>query len=266
MNKSLVQQQFGAHAASYATSPVHAKGASLGRLVALVAPQRHWHGLDVATGAGHTAIAFGPHVAAMIASDLTEEMLQETAKAAACKGLSNVETVRADAEDLPFADARFDLVSCRIAAHHFPDVAAFVAEAWRVLAPGGTLALVDNISPDSESTPGFSEAELQDAALVYNAFEKLRDASHCRCLGMVEWSALLRGQGFEVVHTERLPKAMEFDPWVERMGCAASARTRLRDMLSDASAALKAFLKPQIVDQALWFVLDEAVIVARKPG
>ena len=60
MNKSLVQQQFGAHAAAYATSSVHAKGASLGRLVELVRPQPSWQALDVATGAGHTAAAFAP--------------------------------------------------------------------------------------------------------------------------------------------------------------------------------------------------------------
>ena len=63
MTKDLVQQQFGAHAAAYATSTVHAKGASLGRLVELVKPQPQWQALDIATGAGHTAAAFAPHVA-----------------------------------------------------------------------------------------------------------------------------------------------------------------------------------------------------------
>jgi hypothetical protein len=79
MTKSLVQQQFGAHAAAYATSAVHAKGASLARLVELVKPERHWQALDVATGAGHTAAAFAPHVARVIASDLTEEMCAKPA-------------------------------------------------------------------------------------------------------------------------------------------------------------------------------------------
>ena len=91
MTKSLVQQQFGAHAAAYATSIVHAKGASLGRLVELVKPEPHWQALDVATGAGHTAAAFAPHVARVIASDLTEEMLQEAGKLAAAKGFANMD-------------------------------------------------------------------------------------------------------------------------------------------------------------------------------
>jgi ubiquinone/menaquinone biosynthesis C-methylase UbiE len=266
MTKSLVQQQFGAHAAAYATSSVHAKGASLARLVELVKPQTSWAALDIATGAGHTAAAFAPHVARVVASDLTEEMLEQAAKLAAEKGLANMATARADAEALPFPDAGFDLVTCRIAAHHFPDVATFVAEVWRTLKAGGTFALVDNIAPDAQSTPGFSNAELRDAAVTYNAFEKIRDPSHGRCLGMAEWSDVLADTGFEVLHKERLPKDMEFGPWVERMGTDAATVDRLRSMLTDGSPALKAFLKPRLEDGRLWFTLDEAIVIARKPA
>jgi len=264
MNKSLVQRQFGAHAQLYATSPVHAKGASLGRLIELVQPQRHWQALDVATGAGHTALAFAPHLASVVASDLTEEMVQEAAKLAAAKGCSNVRTAHADAEALPFPDGGFDLVTCRVAAHHFADVAAFVAEAFRVLRPGGTLALVDNIAPDAESAAGFSAAELGEAARAYNAFEKLRDPSHGRCLSMAEWAELLRRSGFVMQHEERLSKGMEFTPWVQRMGCDAATIERLRAMLGE-TAALTAFLKPQWEGGELWFTLDEAIIIASKP-
>jgi ubiquinone/menaquinone biosynthesis C-methylase UbiE len=266
MTKSLVQQQFGAHAAAYATSTVHAKGASLGRLVELVAPAPHWQALDIATGAGHTAAAFAPHVTRVIASDLTQEMLREAAKLAASKGLANMETARADAEALPFEDARFDLITCRIAPHHFPDIAAFVGEAWRTLKPGGVFAVVDNIAPDNESTPGYTDADLSDAALAYNAFEKLRDPSHGRCLGMAEWSDVLAERGFNVVAKERLPKDMEFQPWAERMGCDPATVSRLREMLTAGTPALKAFLRPREEAGKLWFTLDEAILIARKPA
>lgn len=265
MTKSLVQQQFGAHAAAYATSPVHAKGASLARVVELVQPQRDWQALDIATGAGHTAAAFAPHVAHVIASDITDEMLEEARKLAVARGLGNMETAVADAEALPFADARFDLVTCRIAAHHFPDVARFVREVKRVLKAGGAFALVDNISPDALSTPGFSDAELSDAASAYNAFEKLRDPSHGRCLGLAEWGALIAATGLKVLHQEILPKkAMEFAPWAARMDADAATVARLRATLEDGTPALKAFLKPRVDDGALWFSLDEAIVIARK--
>jgi ubiquinone/menaquinone biosynthesis C-methylase UbiE len=266
MSKSLVEQQFGAHAEAYATSTVHAKGASLARLVELVRPQKDWQALDIATGGGHTAAAFAPHVAQVIASDLTPEMLQVAAKLAAAKGFANMTTQRADAEALPFEDARFDLVTSRIAPHHFPNVPTFVGEAWRVLKSSGTFAVVDNISPDAESTPGFTSGELRDAALTYNAFEKIRDPSHGRCLGMAEWTEIMTDTGFEVMHKERLPKDMEFQPWAERMGCDSATIDRLRAMLKDAAPALTAFLKPRLEDGGLWFTLDEAIVIARKPA
>ena len=73
--KARVQAQFGANAAMYGDSPVHAKGASLARVVDLVQPRATWRALDVATGGGHMALAVAPHVAAVVASDLTPQML-----------------------------------------------------------------------------------------------------------------------------------------------------------------------------------------------
>ena len=265
MTKSLIQQQFGAHAAAYATSSVHAKGASLGRLVELVQPQRHWRVLDIATGAGHTAAAFAPHVEGVIASDITREMLDEARKLAAGKGLANMEVAVADAEALPFEDARFDLVACRIAAHHFGDIPLFVGEVRRVLKRSGTFALVDNIAPDARSTPGFSDADLREAALTHNTFEKLRDPSHGRCLGLAEWTEVIADAVLDLVHSERLPKDMEFAPWAERMSDGPATVERLRTMLTEGSPALKAFLRPRLEAGKLWFTLDEAILIARKP-
>lgn len=264
MSKELVQKQFGAHAAAYATSQVHAKGASLARLVELVEPDKTWRALDIATGAGHTAAAFAPHVAHVIASDITQEMLAEAGKLAQSRGLANMETAEADAEALPFADAAFELVTSRIAPHHFPDPQKFVAEVARVLAKGGTFALVDNIAPDAQSTPGFTDGELATAAETYNAFEKLRDPSHVRCLGMGEWARLMTANGLHVAHAERIPKDMAFDPWARRLGCDEATVARLRDMIATATPALSAFLKPREPDGDLWFTLDEAILVGRK--
>ena len=267
MSKSLVQQQFGANAANYLTSSVHAKGASLARLVELVQPGKDWVALDIATGAGHTAAAFAPHVARVVASDLTPEMLVQVRKLATEKGFSNMETAIADAESLPFPDASFDLVTCRIAPHHFPDVAMFLAESFRVLKPGGIFALVDNVSPDPETTPGYSKSELRDAAIAYNAFEKIRDPSHGRALATAEWLELIAETGFKLKHHEHAPKAMDFASWVKTMQVPAETVPRLQAMLDDASPALKAFLKPgpyEVNGGRLGFTLDELIAVAAK--
>lgn len=263
MVKGLVQEKFGAAAADYAASTVHAHGPSLARAVELVAPRSDWRALDVATGGGHMASAFAPHVAHVVASDITAEMLVEAAKVADSKGLRNVEVAHAEAGAMPFADNRFELVTCRLAAHHFPDAGAFVVEAWRVLRPGGVLALVDNISPDAELAPRASEAALRAAAVAYNDFEKLRDPSHGRCLGLGEWRALLEGAGFVVQHAEHIDQEIAFGPWAQRMRCDEATIDRLQAMLNE--EPLRSFLRPYVGEEGLSFTLQEAIIVARRP-
>ena len=264
MSKSLVQAQFGANAANYASSAVHATGASLARLVELVGPRSTWAALDIATGAGHTAAAFAPHVASVIASDLTPQMLLEAAKLATAKGFANMTTAPADAEALPFADAAFDLVTCRIAPHHFPDIPTFVSEAQRVLRPGGTFALVDNVAPDAATTPDFSKAELRDADLTYNAFEKIRDPSHGRALTTGAWLEIAADSGLEIVHTEHQLKAMDFDTWCRTMAVPSDQVPRLAAMLREAKPALAAFLRPTETDGHLAFTLAELILIAKK--
>ena len=253
MTKKLVQGQFGANAAAYVTSRVHAKGASLGRLVTLARPQPNWRVLDVATGAGHTELAFAPHVAEVVATDITPQMLQETAVLAQSRRVTNLQTEPADAENLPFAAETFDLVTCRIAPHHFPDVPRFVAEAARVLRPGGLLAVADNVVPDGA------------AGAYVNAFEKLRDPGHGRCLTITEWTAAYEAAGFAVTHTETLWKRMEFDPWARRLTDDAALVAQVRDMLLAASGEAREFLQPEN-GAKLTFRLQEGIFIGRKEG
>jgi ubiquinone/menaquinone biosynthesis C-methylase UbiE len=264
MSKELVQKLFGANAANYVVSDVHAKGASLARLVEIVAPKPDWQGLDIATGGGHTALVFAPHVQRMIASDLTREMLDQVDKQVAEKGLGNVETKEADAENLPFEDASFDLVTCRIAPHHFPDIPKFVAEVHRVLKRGGVFALVDNAAPDEVTNPGFSEAELADAAATYNTFEKIRDPSHGRAWTAGEWLSCIDDAGFEIQHTEILPKKMVFDTWIKNMSVPAEKVPGLEKMLADAKPAFAAYIQRREDDKGLGFTIAELMVVARK--
>lgn len=262
MTKQRVKEQFGATAESYAVSRVHAQGASLARLVELIQPQAHWRVLDVATGAGHTAFAFAPHVQQVIASDLTPQMLATTARLAAEKGLSNLSVEEADAEALPFADGTFDLVTCRIAPHHFPDVAQFVRECARVLTGGGLLALVDNVVPGSLASDGAGSAQRAVGDYV-NMLEKLRDSSHHRCLSLAEWEALFQQSGFTVRHSEIAPKAMAFNEWATRMPLSSETLAELRRRFVDAPLAVLDFLQVEAVEDDLHFVLAEALMIGK---
>ena len=260
MTKDQVRQQFGANAAAYVSSPTHAQGASLARLVELVAPRPEWRVLDVATATGHTALAFAPHVAVVLGLDLTAQMLPLAAGLAAERGAGNVVLAVGDVDDLPLAEGAFDLVTCRIAAHHFPDVGRFLAEAARVLAPGGLLAVVDNVVPGSRLRG--KRADLQREAGEYvNAFEQLRDPSHVRCLSLEEWAEALLAAGLSVVAQETLDKRLTFETWAARH--TPEMQTRLRAMLLQAPEAARAFLDPR-AEGLTTFRLREGLFVARR--
>lgn len=264
MSKELVQQQFGDKAADYATSKVHAKGASLQRLVELIDFQPGWLALDVATAAGHTAHAVAPHVGRVVATDLTWTMLPKARELSAERGLINEVFSAADAENLPFPTNTFDLVTCRIAPHHFPDPARFVREAARVLKRGGTFALVDNIVPSTRSRKRREQRECAAAANYVNAFEKLRDPSHGRMLTQPEWEQHAKAANLAITHTETLSKEMDFDPWAERMRVSAADKIRLRAMLVQAPEAVKSFLTPQVEGARITFQLTELILMAKK--
>jgi ubiquinone/menaquinone biosynthesis C-methylase UbiE len=250
MSKSLVQEQFGATAAHYLTSKPHAKGKSLERLVELVKPQPAWRMLDVATGAGHTAYAFAPHVARVWATDITEEMLALVREEIKKRKLANVRVAYAKAESLPFKDESFDLVTCRIAPHHFDSIALFLDEARRVLKSGATLAIADNIVP--AGTVGD----------YVNAFERFRDPSHLRAWTMEEWRSALAGHGLAILHEESASKSIEFSSWASRHD--ATMQALLKAMLIETTPAVKSFLKPEERRGETTFHLSEGLFVARR--
>lgn len=146
--KDDVKRQFGANAQKYAVSKTHAEGSDLQIVFSFLNPQPHMRVLDVATGAGHTTALIAPAVAHVTASDLAPEMIAETAKLFASKGLTNADAVVSDVEALAFADASFDAVTCRIAPHHFMDIEKALSEIARFHARA-ILHQVRMVSPSS---------------------------------------------------------------------------------------------------------------------
>ncbi len=250
MSKTLVQEQFGKTHAEYLTSKPHAKGASLERLLTLAAPQKDWHALDVATGGGHVAYTFAPHVARMWATDITQEMLDMVKAEAQKRGLANIRTAYAKAEALPFEDLSFDLVTCRIAPHHFESIPAFLGEVHRVLKPSGLLALVDNVVPAGS------------VGDYVNAFERFRDPSHLRSWSMEEWRAALKAQGSSIAHEEEIYRQMEFKSWAARHD--ANMQNFLRAMLAQVTPEVKAVLEPAGSGDNINFRLCEGLFIAKR--
>ncbi len=262
-NQQSVREQFGANAEKYVTSAVHAKGASLQRLIEVTQPQPDWRLLDVATGGGHTAIAFAPFVQEAVATDITREMLESAGNYARQLHLTNISFAPADAGNLPYDDAKFDCVTCRIAPHHFPDVPAFVREAWRVLKPGGVLAVVDNIVPGG-NLRGKKGRLQREAGEYINAIEKFRDPSHARCLSQHEWLELFYEAGFAPIRHETLEKRLNFANWASRMNVTGDDYIRLKVMFVQAPALVTDFYQLEHEGENFTFRLVELLIAGTK--
>ena len=190
-NRTSPRDIFAQRAAQYTTSACHTDPEALSKLAALCAPQPHWRVLDAATGTGHTALFLAPAVGFVAGIDLTPEMLAEATQLRIAQGVDNVSFGQADVSRLPFPDRCFELITCRRAAHHFPDIRRVLQEMSRVLRPSGTLVVDDRSVPEEETVDR-----------LMNEFDRLHDPSHVRQYRPSEWRSMLEGAGFEVSSTE----------------------------------------------------------------
>ena len=231
-----VRAQFGAVAAAYVTSPGHAGGDDLDRLVAWGNALRPRRVLDVATGAGHTARAFADLGARVTAFDLTEPMLRAARGFLESRVAGGAGFVAGDVEALPFRPAAFDVVTCRIAAHHCANVGAAIRQIAATLRPGGSLLVQDILGHDDTT-----------AATFITEVERRRDPTHVRAYRASEWKALLRGAGLTVIDEAVIEKARPWDEW--------TTRTR---MTPEGRAALEAFVRaaPRACLEAFDFRLE----------
>jgi SAM-dependent methyltransferase len=236
-------------------SAVHAGGEDLERLIALVAPGVDDRALDIATGAGHVAVALGRAGAKVTASDLTPGMLSEAANNFAANEVA-AQLVLADALNLPFAGASFDIVTARMAPHHFPDPGRFVTEVARVLRPRGRFGLEDQVAPAAQA-----------AAATINQFEALRDPSHNRQLPVVEWESLAAAAGLVVEHAEVFDKWVEFDWWTSIQNASEEVRQTISAMLANGPAEAREWYKPEFCNSGLIkrFCIPHLILLATKP-
>lgn len=248
--KDSVQRQFAPVAANYATSAVHVSGPDLSAMLVAAGLRGGERVLDAGCGAGHTALAFAAHAAEVVAIDLTEAMLAQGRKLARERGLGNVTFKRGDVEQLPFADATFDIVTSRYSAHHYPHPLAALREFARVLKPGGLLLLVDVLSPNPPA---------QDTFL--NAIELLRDPSHVRDHTADQWLAMCAAAGFAAEVAGTWPLRLEFESWVARMNTPFLAITQIRALIDGAPREVRASLA---IDEGYSFSVPTALIRAAR--
>ena len=246
--ESLARAQFGPRAQAYVESPVHAQGEDLEALEAVARAQAGGRALDIGCGGGHVAYRLSPWFEAVIACDLAPEMLAAVAETARRRGLANIRTAEAPAEALPFARASFEFMATRFSAHHWADLAAGLAEARRVLKPGGRAVMIDAVSPGRP---------LLDTHL--QTVEVLRDPSHVRDYTVAEWTASAEGAGFTLAGLRRHQIRIDFPSWIERMRTPPLAAQAIRAAQEAAPAEVRAHFR---IEPDGSFQLDVMVLEA----
>jgi SAM-dependent methyltransferase len=184
-------------AEGYRRSEAHRKGRDLELFAEWAAGKTV---LDVATGGGHVAARLREAGCEVVTCDSAPGMKPDVI----CR-----------AEDLPFADASFDVVTCRVAAHHFEDPAAAVGEFARVSAD--LVLVADNLN-------------LGEAG---EEADRLRDPTHVRNYSEAEWRSVFDQAGLEVAAFEREEKQIELEPWLARAGCVGQEAERVKELLAD---------------------------------
>jgi SAM-dependent methyltransferase len=187
-------------AEAFRESPTHREGPDLDLLVEMCEPGDGVKVLDVATGGGHVARRLRERGCEVVTVDPAPGMGAD---------------VVARAEHLPFDDGSFDVVTCRIAPHHFQDIRAAVEEMARVAQR--LLVIEDNL---------FVDEQVEEA-------ERLRDPTHVRCYSEDEWKRMLGDAGLDVERAERLQRRRDVEDWLARAETPPDDAARVKELLGD---------------------------------
>ncbi|GIO21906.1 class I SAM-dependent methyltransferase [Oceanobacillus sp. J11TS1] len=246
MDKKILNKElFTKRKDAYVHSSTHSNPAALQKILDWLKPSDQQIILDVATGGGQVAKTLAPLAKQVIATDLTPSMLSNVRNS--IDETDNILFVVADAEELPFLDESIDIVTCRIAAHHFPHPEKFIQEAYRVLKTGGKCLFIDNIVSENPDEDQF-----------LNKLEAMRDPSHVRSKSLSEWKTLFLKHRFTFLQDDIRVKELPFQDWLTRTVDTEEVRQQVIDFIQTADSKLKKYIHLKKKDNEIQsFSIDE---------
>lgn len=246
--------QFDRQSDRYGKSHILADTADVAAGLREINPPAGGTALDVATGGGHTALWLATHGWRVTAGDIAPRMLENARKLAAEAG-HLIQTKLFPAEEIPFEDGSFDLVTVRVAPHHFSSPEKFVAEVARLLRPGGHFLLIDGSVPDNSP----------EAEEWLHQVEKWRDPSHGRFLSRTAWEQLVQSKRLSVVNSALQPlKQPDLEWYFETAATSSENRAKVMEAVRTASPAVRAAMRLGEEDGKIVWWWPRLTLLARK--
>jgi enediyne biosynthesis protein CalE5 len=205
--------------------------------------------LDVACGAGYPALAAAQGVrpsGAVVATDISPEMVAVASRRATAEGLDNIQFLEMDAEDLRFENESFDAATNAYGLMFCPSATRAISEVRRVLKPGGRFAVVTWDEP--ARNPFFTVIGGVAARFLSLTPPDPGGLGPFRFAPSGKLESELRAGGFAQVHLEALPITVEFGSvaeycqifsdyaWKSRVAALSAAQSaQFRDAVGEAA-------------------------------
>ena len=257
-HKDKVERQFTRTAEAFSEYAVRDTPEVLAEKVQFAKPQPDAIALDVACGPGAFVLALAPKVHFACGIDLTAEMLRRARAFQIEREIANASFSRSEAEQLPYRDASFDLVSCQMALHHMPKPERTLHEMIRVMKPEAYLLVIDTLGPVSDSK--FD---------LHNQIEIIRDPSHSASLRLTTFLSLFEKLELEIVSQAIRRRRRSFNHWMLRAGLAPGDRRyqEARKLLEDSANGDRAGFSPELQGDDIQILHNEGMfLLARRAG
>ena len=247
------KEQFNNQAKFYSSSKTFSAGESLDILSNLFNKKKLESGLDIGTGAGFAAFELSKSCEKVEATDISEGMINEAKKIMKERKINNLNFNICSAEELNYSDKKFDIVTCRTAAHHFLDVEKFCSEVHRVLRDEGEFIIVDTITSDQIKLNNW-----------HQEVELIRDKSHIKNLSLIEWKNILKISKFSFLDIIQSRVTMNLNDWMERSGTSDKDKKILKDKFKNSDEKIKSFFGIKILNNDISFYWPVGIFHLKK--
>ncbi|HEV2351477.1 MAG TPA: methyltransferase domain-containing protein [Terriglobia bacterium] len=257
-HKEAVQKQFAKTVEAFSKTLARDTPEIMAEKVEFAKPKPGEVTLDVACGPGELVLGLAARVGFARGVDLTQAMLLQAREFQRERNITNAAFDCGEAEQLPYPNHSFDLVSCQCSIHHMPKPELALREMARVMKPEGRMMVIDCLSPESD--PKFE---------LHNKIESLRDPSHACTLRLTTFLSMFDAIGLEILRQSLKRRERSFNTWMLRAGLEPNHKrhTEARKLLEDSLAGDRAGFAAKAQGEDILITHNEALfLLALKPA